>query len=380
MGIQKFLAPEFVFGPGARKLCGRYLRNLGARRVLVVSDSGVAESGWTDEAVLSLEAEGHSAVRFQGVRINPRMDQVEEGTRLYRDSGCDAVLAVGGGSPIDCAKAIGVMSANPGSIADYEGIDRIPRPGPPLVCIPTTAGSAAEVSQFAIIGDEGRRIKMAIVSRVLVPDVALIDPETTVTLDPFQTAAGGIDALTHAIEAYVSNVSSPITDIHAVEAMRTVEAWLPRCIAEPKNLEARTEMLRASLEAGLAFSNAILGLAHALSHAIGGMFDSSHGEANGILLPEVVRFNYPASAAKYDLVARIFGVEPLASPKAADLLADRLAAFAASIGITARLGGQGISLADLPALAERAARDPCALTNPREASIRDIEDIYERCI
>jgi alcohol dehydrogenase class IV len=188
-----------------------------------------------------------------------------------------------------------------------------------------------------------------------------------------------MDALTHGIEAYVSNVSSPITDIHAVEAIRIVKAWLARCVAEPKNLEARTEMLRASLEAGLAFSNAILGLSHALAHAVGGMFDSSHGEANGILLPEVVRFNYHTSIAKYDLVAQIFGLEP--SPlTASDALADWLIAFTASIGITSRLGDHGVTIHDLPALAERAVRDPCSLTNPRQASLRDIEEIYERCI
>lgn len=381
--LQKFLAPEFVFGPGARHLCGRYLKNLDARKVLVVSDRGVASCGWTADVVKALSVAGVSSAVFLDVPPNPRIEQVERGTAMYQQEGCDALLAIGGGSPIDCAKSIGVMTSNTGSIADYEGIDRIPLPGPPLLCIPTTAGSAAEVSQFAIITNTKRRMKMAIVSRLLVPDAALIDPETTLTLNALETTTGGLDALTHAIEAFVSNVSSPITDIHALEAIRTIIGSLGTCVEHPSDLGARSSMLRASLEAGLAFSNAILGLVHAMAHALGGMFDSPHGECNAIILPEVVRFNYPAARDKYRTIAHLFGIsggEPAGTDRMDDLLADRIAGFTAGLGFHERLACCGAGAGDIPDLAMRAAGDPCALTNPRPAGIHDIEELYARCL
>jgi alcohol dehydrogenase len=381
MNLVKFLAPEFVFGSGARKLAGRYIKNLGSRRALVVSDPGLKELGWVDEVAATLDEEGVPYALFLDVHANPRDEDCEKGAKLYEEADCDAILSVGGGSPTDCAKGIGILSANAGPLRAYEGIDRIPRPGPPLVCVPSTSGASADVSQFAIIRDMASKRKMAIVSRMLVPDIALIDPDVTMTMSSELTAATGIDALVHAIEAFVSNASSPITDIHALEAMRIIPAALPRAVYSPHDAEARCLMSRASMEAGLAFSNAILGAVHAMAHAVGGLCDSPHGECNAILLPEVVRANFPAAAGKYRDAARAIGIPYLTGEDDdGDRIAEGLRALTAALPCARRLSAFRVSREDIPGLVSLALSDPCMLTNPRQLTREEVADIYERCI
>lgn len=381
MDLIKFLAPEFVFGCGARLLAGRYLKNLGARRVLIVSDRNLSELGLAEGIASTLDEEGISHISFLDVHPNPRDEDCEKGAALYASSGCDAILSIGGGSPTDCAKGIGILSANPGPLSSYEGIDKVPRPGPPLVCAPTTSGASADISQFAIVRDMKRLTKMAIVSRMLVPDIALIDPELTVTMDPKLTAATGIDALVHAMEAYVSNASSPITDIHAIEAIRIIPLALPRAAYSPKDLSARTDMSRASMEAGLAFSNAILGAVHAMAHAVGGLFDSPHGECNAVLLPEVVRANFPSAPEKYRLAAKAMGLGGLEGSEGdGSAIAQGLRDLASGLPIARRLSQLGMSSRDIPRLAGIALADPCMLTNPRALTRAEVEGIYGRCL
>jgi Alcohol dehydrogenase, class IV len=381
MDLVKFLAPEFVFGIGARKLAGRYLKNLGARCALVVSDEGLEKLGWVADVVATLDEAKVPHVLFLDVHANPRDEDCEKGARLYKDSGCDAILSIGGGSPTDCAKGIGILTANPSPLRSYEGIDRIPSPGPPLVCVPTTSGASADVSQFAIIRDMESSRKMAIVSRMLVPDIALIDPEITSTMGPELTAATGIDALVHSIEAYVSNASSPITDIHALEAMRIIPAALPSAVYSPLDLEARSLMSRASMEAGLAFSNAILGAVHAMAHAVGGLCDSPHGECNAVLLPEVVRTNFPSASRKYREAAKAIGIPGL-SGEADDggRIADALRGVMAALPCAKHLSQFGVSRDDFPGLIDLALADPCMLTNPRPLTREEVSAIYERCL
>lgn len=381
MDLVKFLAPEFVFGLGARKLAGRYAKNLGARRLLVVSDPGLVAAGWVDEIAALLRQEGVPYVPFVEVHANPRVEDCELGAEIYESEGCDALLSIGGGSPTDCAKGIGILSANPGPLSAYEGIDRIPRPGPPLVCVPTTAGASADVSQFAIIREVASRRKMAIVSRMLVPDIALIDPEVTRTMDPALSSATGVDALVHAIEAYVSNASSPITDIHALEALRIIPTALPAAIADPDDLEARALMSRASMEAGLAFSNAILGAVHAMAHAVGGFFDSPHGECNAMLLPEVARANFPSAPGRYRDVAAAVGLGGFEGGGGdGELMAAELRDLVRRLSAGGKLSDLGVSREDLVPLAELALSDPCMLTNPRRFAREEVASIYERCL
>lgn len=207
---------------------------------------------------------------------------------------------------MDCAKAISITSTNNVNVTEFEGIDEVKLPGLPLICIPTTAGTSADVSQFAIISDSLQKRKFGIVSKLVVPDIALIDPETTTTMAPELTAETGMDALVHAIEAYVSNASSAITDINALKSIELIVANLPGAYSEPHNMNYRNNMMMGSLLAGFAFSNASLGLVHSMAHSLGGSFDLAYGECNSLLLESVIDFNFDAAPEKYSDIARIF--------------------------------------------------------------------------
>jgi alcohol dehydrogenase class IV len=381
--LRKFVAPEFVFGPGALALAGQYARNLGARRPLVVTDAGVQAAGWADKVLASIREHGLSVAVFDSVSPNPRDHEVMAGAQVYRHEGCDAIVAVGGGSPMDCAKGIGIVSSNDRHVLTFEGVDNVETPGPPLICVPTTAGSSADVSQFAIISDTTRKVKIAIVSKTMVPDVSLIDPVATTSMDHDLTANTGLDALTHAIEAYVSNAHSPVSDLLALEAVRRIAANLPSALEAPDDLPARSGMMLGSMYAGLAFSNAILGAVHAMAHSLGGLKDLPHGLCNAILLDHVVDFNFGAAPSRYAAVARAMGGQvpenaSLPERKAATL--EALRAFKRRAGVTARLSDLGVTREELRALAEFAVADPCMATNPQEPSCDDVVAIYERAL
>lgn len=380
--LRKFVAPEFVFGIDARRLAGRYGKNFGARRVLLVTDPGVKAAGWVESVLASLrEAEIEHSL-FSSVTSNPKVSEIKAGAELYRRDGCNAIVAVGGGSPIDCAKGIGVISANKGDIADFEGVDRVEYPTPPLICIPTTAGSAADVSQFAIISETERKIKFAIISKMIVPDVALIDPVTTTSMPPELTACTGIDALCHAIEAFVSTAHSPITDVHALQAINLIADHLLAAMADPGNMAHRGSMMLASLQAGLAFSNASLGAVHAMAHSLGGYLDSPHGECNAILLPYVIEFNFDAVPERFRKIAQVMGVVVNGMPanEVKMALVAKLIALREDAGITGTLSQLGVGREILADLARVAMNDPCIFTNPRQPSRRDIEAIYEQAL
>jgi len=379
--IRKFVTPEIVYGVGASSLVGQYINTYGVERVMVVSDPGVMAAGWTEKVIAGVTDAGANVVLFSGVSANPRDLEVMQGAELYRAHRCDAIVVVGGGSPIDCAKGIGIVVSNNCHILEYEGVDRVALPMPPLICIPTTAGTSADVSQFAIINDTSRRLKIAIISKSTVPDVALIDPSTTVTMDPYLTACTGMDALVHAVEAYVSNAASPLTDLHALQAIRLICANLLTAIREPDNMVARDGMMLGSLEAGLAFSNASLGAVHAMAHSLGGMYDFSHGECNALLLEHVIRFNYDTVPGRYrDIAALIKTVTPSSSCDECETLVASIRDLRISAGITTTFGLSGVSSGMIPDLAYKAMHDPCIVTNPRRPTQQDIEEIYERAL
>ncbi len=380
--LRKFVAPEFVFGNGAARLAGRYVHNLGGTRCLVVTDPGVMRNGHADTVIGSLTAYGIAHAVFQDISPNPRDVEVQRGVEAYHREGCDAIVAVGGGSPIDCAKGIGIVASNGGSISLYEGVDAIPKPMPPLVCVPTTAGSAADVSQFAIITDTTRMVKIAIVSKAAVADVALIDPSTTKSMSRDLTAATGIDTLTHAIEAFASNASGPITDMFALEAISLVNTHLPQVLADGDDDTAREGMALACLNAGLAFSNAILGAVHAMAHSLGGLLDLPHGECNAILLPFVVRRNFDAAPVRYARVANALGIDVGGTPATAirDALFDRLMTLRTAAGFTRGLSAFGVTREQIGRLARLAVEDPCLATNPEALDIADIESLYAEAL
>lgn len=380
--LRKFVAPEFVFGPGAIGLTGRYAANFGARKVLVVTDAGVAEQGIAAKLCDILRDAGISSVLFSELSQNPRSEEVMAGAQRYDSQGCDVIIALGGGSPMDCAKGIGIVSTNKKNVLEFEGIDNVPIPGPPLICLPTTAGTAADISQFSIITDRRQKIKKAIISKTMVPDVALIDPELTVSMDSELTACTGMDALVHAIEAYVSTANSPITDLHALDAMQRIVAHLAVAQQRPGDVAIRGELALASLEAGMAFSNASLGAVHAMAHSCGALLDLKHGECNAILLDHVVGYNFDSAAGRYCNIAKIFGlpVDTMTNDGVKEELILAIQRLKHSVGIKNGLAARGVTAAELASLAGKAMKDPCMVTNPREPSVDDIERVYGQAL
>ena len=377
-GVAKYLVPEIVFGAGVLDEVGHAARRLGAIRPLLVTDAGVMAAGWGEQAQQHLREAGLSTTTWSGVTPNPKDHEVVQGARMYAESGCDVVVAVGGGSAIDAAKAIAVLVSNGGSVFDYEGIDKIPRPIPPLVAAPTTAGTGADVSQFAVITDTARGLKATLIGKTLVPDISLTDPCLLVTMPDWLAATTGLDALTHGVEAYVSRAASFLTDEHALSAVALVGTHLARSVHDPEDRAARLGMARASLSAGLAFTNAILGAAHAISHQIGGALDLPHGMLNAVLLPHVVRFNAVAAPGRFRRLAEALGVSgaaQLADDEVGDALALQIAELAGAIGAPRRLADIGVRTGHLPAFARQTLADACLTTNPRAVSEADVTAI-----
>ncbi len=376
--LRKFVAPEFVFGIGARLEAGSYARKIGATRVLVVSDPNVVAAGWTGDVIKSLQSEGLETVSYNNVTPNPKDFEVMDGVTLYREWLCNAIVAVGGGSPIDCAKGIAIVIANGGDILEYEGVDTIGHSIPPLICVPTTSGSAADVSQFAIINDVARKTKIAIISKKIVPDISLIDPKTTTTMDSFLTACTGLDTLTHAIEAFVSNANSPITDLHAEKAINLLYHNLANTLRHPNDLKMRQIIMFACLEAGLAFSNASLGAVHAMAHSLGGFLDLPHGQCNALLLESVIDFNYSAVPERFAHIASLMDLDTrgLTGNEVKITILEAIRRLRQSVEISDGLESLGVRIGDIVDLSEQALVDPCIVTNPRDAEKRDIEVIY----
>ncbi|MGE4558612.1 MAG: alcohol dehydrogenase-like regulatory protein ErcA [Desulfobulbus sp.] len=379
LNIRKFLAPEIIFGDGALELLGRYALNFGAGRVFIVTDQGVVGTGVVDQAQNILQGSGVQSVVYDQVTPNPRDYEVMAAVALYRQSNCDIIIALGGGSPMDCAKGVSLVSANNKHILEFQGVDNVEIPGPPLICVPTTSGSSADVSQFAIINNTAIQVKEAIITKAVVPDLALLDPGLTLTMDRDLTLVTGMDALVHAIEAYVSNASSPLTDLHALESIRLIHRFLPRVLENLNDVALREQMMLASLEAGLAFSNASLGAVHAMAHSVGGLLDLPHGECNTLLLDAVIRRNYPAAPERYDRIGEIFGAAStgLSEQERCRAILDAIGSFKRQIGFESGLGKRGVRPEDIPLLSRKALADPCMVTNPCRLELADIEAIFE---
>jgi alcohol dehydrogenase len=369
LNLRKFVAPEFVFGSGARLLAGRYAKNLAAKKILIVTDPGIKKVGLLDELCNIITEEGLEYEIYSNVTPNPRDTEVMEGAEVYSSEECNIIMALGGGSPIDCAKGIGIVSSNHKHILDFEGVDQVAIPSPPLICIPTTAGTSADVSQFAII---------------LVPDVALIDPATTLTMDKFLTSSTGFDALVHSFEAYVSNASSHITDLHALDSINIISSNIIPTTHDLKNIDLRAKMMLGSLEAGLAFSNASLGLIHAMAHSLGGLLDLAHGECNAILLEHIIDFNFISEPEKYVSIGQAMGLSfndlnlDLIGKK--NLLINEIKNLKKEANVETTLKDLGVKEENIPLLAKNALNDPCIVTNPRRPTINDIEEIFNNAL
>lgn len=379
--LRKFVAPEYIFGVNARNLATNYCQKLGAQKVLVVTDKTLNNTCWIQELEENLAKAGVEYVKFINFSANPRDYEVMEGAAFYTEMKCNLILAFGGGSVLDGAKGIGIISTNNKKIADFEGVDKILNPIPPLVCIPTTGGTSADVSQFAIINNTVEKYKMAIISKALVPDVALIDPAVLTTMDHYLTACTGMDALSHAFEAFVSNANSPFTDLYALEAIQLIHQNLYQSIQQPNNIQYRAKIMLASLYAGLAFSNASLGCVHSLAHSLGGYLNLPHGECNAILLSHVIDFNFDYAINRYKKIAETLNI-PINTPE--NQIKKELIRFINElkqrIGINATLKSQGVTSDIIGILAKKAINDPCNATNPHAPTIHDLETIYSQAM
>lgn len=379
--LRKYLVPELIFGEGARYLAGRYARNFGARKVLVVTDPGIIAAGWTRDVLESLEELSIPFAVYSNVTPNPRAEEVMAGAELYRKKECNVIVSVGGGSPTDCAKGIGIVSSNKKHILSFEGGRGIDVPMPPLICVPTTL-SSADVSQFGVITDPDKRVKVTIISKTLLPDLSLCDPRTLTTIPSPLAAATGFDALSHAIEAFVSNASSPFTDLHALEAVRLITSGLVESCTQPSDFKLQKVMMQGAINAGLAFSNAGLGIMHAIAHSLGGFTDAPHGKCNAMLLEHVVDFNFDAASDKYRVIAAKMGLdlEGLSLREQKEKLVGAIRRIRKTIGIKTTLRDLGIKESDIPQLAGMVMEDPCVVTNPLWPEQKDIEHIYEKAL
>ena len=365
--LLKFHAPEIVFGIDSMAEAAHAAVRLGGLRPLLVTDPGLIEAGWVDELLGHLREQCVTPQVWSAITPNPKDHEITAGHEFYRSHGCDVLIALGGGSVIDAAKGIAILSANGGDILDYAGVDKATMPIPPLVVLPSTSGTGADVSQFCIVTDTTRNTKITILGRALVPDLTVIDPRLLTTMPEWLNAATGLDALTHGIEAFVSLGHNQLTDHHALRSVVMVTENLVTTIERPKEMPARVLMAQAALEAGLAFTNAILGAAHAMSHQVGGLLDLPHGVINGVLLPHVVRFNAEADPAPFATIASYLGIADKRAPEleSALALADRLQELARRVGVPRGLADLGVRAEDVPVLARNAMADACITTNPR---------------
>jgi alcohol dehydrogenase len=350
----------------------------GLRHALLVTDAGLVAAGIAPQVVRDLEAAGIQCTQFSNVNPNPTTANVEAGLVALRGAGCDFVISLGGGSPHDCAKGIALTAANGGRIADYEGVDKSARPQLPLVAINTTAGTASEMTRFCIITDTTRHIKMAIVDKHTTPILSVNDPRMMAGMPPALTAATGMDALTHAIEAYVSTAATPITDACALQAARLIAVNLRKAVHQGHDMAAREQMAYAQFLAGMAFNNASLGYVHAMAHQLGGVYDLPHGVCNAVLLPHVQVFNTPSCAARLGDMARALGQDTahMTDEQAAHACLAAIRALSHDVNIPVNLTALGVKAADIPQLAASALKDACGLTNPRKASQSEMEEIF----
>ncbi|HDY7441174.1 TPA: L-threonine dehydrogenase [Vibrio vulnificus] len=374
-----FIPTVNLMGAGCLKDAADSIKAQGFTKGLIVTDKILNQIGVVKQ-VQDLLSERHvEAVVFDGTQPNPTIGNVNAGLALLKQNECDFVISLGGGSPHDCAKGIALVAANGGEIADYEGVDKSAKPMLPLIAINTTAGTASEMTRFCIITDEERHIKMAIVDKHTTPLISVNDPELMLAKPASLTAATGMDALTHAVEAYVSIAATPITDAVAIKAIELIQAHLRTAVAHGDDIEAREQMAYAQFMAGMAFNNASLGYVHAMAHQLGGFYDLPHGVCNAILLPHVQRYNAQVCPERLRDVAKAMGVnvEGMSAEQGAEAAIDAIVALAKDVGIPAGIRELGAKLEDIPTLADNALKDACGFTNPKQATHEEISAIFE---
>ena len=378
MSIRAFkIANKLITGQGAIEQLDAELARLRVDNPLIVTDAILVACGTVDLAVAHMGGRSHGI--FDGVEPEPQVAIVRECANAYRAGRHDGLIGLGGGSAIDIAKAVAAFAGHEGALEQLFGIDQVPRKGPPLIAIPTTAGTGSEVTNVAILSDKQAQLKKGIVSDYLLPDVALVSPAMTLTCPRSVTAASGIDALVHAVESYLSLNGSPITDALALGAIRLIVKALPKAYANPGHLQAREDMASASLMAGMAFGNAGVGAVHALAYPLGGRFNIAHGVSNALLLPYVMAWNKLACVERLRDIAQAMDVPVigLSDEQAAEQAVKAMATLCAAVAIPTGMRSFGVPEEAIPAMAvEAAGIERLMRNNPRQLNAADIEQIY----
>jgi alcohol dehydrogenase len=375
-----FIPTVTLMGIGAHKEIGKQVKALGGKKPFICTDKGITKIGVAQQiADLVKKDAGLDCVVFDETVPNPTDTNVHDGLKVFQDNKCDLIISLGGGSPHDCAKGIGIVSTNGGNIRDFEGVDKSTKPMPPFIAVNTTAGTASEMTRFCIITNTSNHVKMAIVDWRVTPNVAINDPLLMAGMPPALTAATGMDALTHAVEAYVSTIATPVTDACAVHAIRLIAGNLRAAVANGTDMLARDNMAYAEYLAGMAFNNASLGHVHAMAHQLGGFYNLPHGVCNAILLPHVQRFNLIAKVDRFVDIAVAMGenVEGLSPRAAADKALESIKKLSVDLGIPGGLQELGVKEKDLRTMAENAQKDACGFTNPRCPTLDDVIQIYK---
>ncbi|EST59448.1 L-threonine dehydrogenase [Proteus hauseri] len=383
MAVSTFYIPSVnKIGAGCLAEAVSSMKDFGFHKALIVTDSILNQLGVVDKVSKLLTEAGISSVTYDGTAPNPTVENVEAGLALLKEHQCDCVISLGGGSPHDCAKGIALVASNGGKIADYEGVDRSAKPQLPLISINTTAGTASEMTRFCIITDTARHIKMAIVDKNVTPLLSVNDSELMIGMPKGLTAATGMDALTHAVEAYVSIAANPITDACALKAVTMISESLRKVVDNGGDAAARENMAYAQFLAGMAFNNASLGYVHAMAHQLGGFYNLPHGVCNAVLLPHVQAYNIQAAAGRLKDIAQAMGVDvsAMSDEQGAKACIEEIRKMAKDVGIPAGLKELGVKEEDFKTLAENALKDACAITNPVQGSESDVIELFRQAM
>lgn len=382
---QRFILNEVsYFGAGARKELPAVLERMGLKKALVCSDKGLIKVGTTAMVTKVLDDAGFPYEIYSEIKPNPTVTNVQQGVAAFKASGADCLIAIGGGSSMDTAKGIGIVSNNPefADVVSLEGCAPTKHKSIPIIALPTTAGTGAEVTINYVIIDEKRQAKMVCVDPNDIPAVAIVDPELMYSLPKGLTAATGMDALTHAIEGYITKGAWVMSDMYELQAIKMIAESLPLAVEEPTNPVGREGMALAQYIAAQAFSNVGLGLVHGMAHPMGALHDIPHGVANALLLPTIMEFNMPKCVEKYGVIARTMGVDTtgMTAEEAAKAAVEAVRALSVRVGIPQHLTEIGITEKDIPALAEQAIADVCTPGNPRDVTEAEIIELYKKVL
>lgn len=374
-----FMPPMSMIGPGVLSDIGAEIKNLGLGKALLVTDKVLGEAGVVKKVTDVLEAASVEYVIYDDVQPNPTCTNVNNGLAALKENSCDLIISLGGGSPQDCAKAISILATNGGAIKEYEGVFKSAKKGMPIVAINTTAGTASDVTINYVITDEERHVKMVMVDKNSLAAISVNDPELMTLKPAGLTAATGMDALTHSIEAYITKGAYGLTEALALESIRLIAKSLQKAVEQGSDLEARSMMAYGSFVSGMSFSNCGLGAVHSLAHQLGGVYNLPHGVCNAILLPHVTKFNASACGDKLRDVAEAMGVDTtgMSTEEANAACVDAIVKLSKAVGIPEGLKGLGVEESKLAEMADLALVDPCLPGNPRDVSKEDAIALYQ---